>query len=63
METGAEEGMLAGVYDIAGVETDFLNPFYYAPGDDLRWLERNSAQYTREIRAETAGLNPRWPFP
>ena len=30
IETGAEEGVLAGVQDIAGVDTDFLNPFYYA---------------------------------
>jgi alkylation response protein AidB-like acyl-CoA dehydrogenase len=28
--TGAEEGVLAGVHDIAGVATDFLSPFYYA---------------------------------
>ena len=30
IETGAEEGVIAGVQDIAGVEADFLNPFYYA---------------------------------
>ena len=30
VETGAEEGVLAGVHDIAGIETDFLSPFYYA---------------------------------
>jgi len=30
VETGAEEGVLAGVHDVAGVETDFLSPFYYA---------------------------------
>ena len=30
IETGAEEGVVAGVQDIAGVEADFLNPFYYA---------------------------------
>jgi alkylation response protein AidB-like acyl-CoA dehydrogenase len=30
IETGAEEGVLAGVQDIAGVDTDFLSPFYYA---------------------------------
>ena len=30
VETGAEEGVIAGVHDIAGVETDFLSPFYYA---------------------------------
>jgi len=30
VETGAEEGIIEGVHDVAGVETDFLNPFYYA---------------------------------
>lgn len=30
VETGAEEGVVSGVHDIAGVETDFLSPFYYA---------------------------------
>ena len=30
VETGAEQGVVAGVHDVAGVETDFLNPFYYA---------------------------------
>ena len=30
VETGAEEGVLSGVHDIAGVETDFLTPFYYS---------------------------------
>jgi len=30
VETGAEDGIVDGVHDIAGVETDFLNPFYYA---------------------------------
>jgi alkylation response protein AidB-like acyl-CoA dehydrogenase len=30
IETGAEEGVIAGVQEIAGVEADFLNPFYYA---------------------------------
>jgi alkylation response protein AidB-like acyl-CoA dehydrogenase len=30
VETGAEEGVLEGVRDIAGVEVDFLSPFYYA---------------------------------
>jgi len=30
IEAGAEEGVIAGVRDIAGVETDFLNPFYYS---------------------------------
>jgi alkylation response protein AidB-like acyl-CoA dehydrogenase len=30
IETGAEEGVLAGVHDVAGVEADFLSPFYYA---------------------------------
>lgn len=30
VETGAEEGVIPGVHDIAGVETDFLSPYYYA---------------------------------
>jgi alkylation response protein AidB-like acyl-CoA dehydrogenase len=30
IETGAEEGVIPGVHDIAGVETDFLSPYYYA---------------------------------
>jgi alkylation response protein AidB-like acyl-CoA dehydrogenase len=30
VEAGAEQGVIAGVHDIAGVETDFLNPFYYS---------------------------------
>jgi len=30
VEAGAEEGVIPGVRDIAGVETDFLNPFYYS---------------------------------
>jgi alkylation response protein AidB-like acyl-CoA dehydrogenase len=30
IETGAEEGVLAGVRDVAGIEADFLSPFYYA---------------------------------
>jgi len=30
VETGAEDGIIEGARQIAGVETDFLNPFYYA---------------------------------
>ncbi|MGH8641798.1 MAG: acyl-CoA dehydrogenase family protein, partial [Burkholderiales bacterium] len=30
VEAGAEEGVIAGVHDVAGVEADFLNPFYYS---------------------------------
>ena len=30
VETGAEDGVLEGAHDIAGVEIDFLGPFYYA---------------------------------
>ena len=30
VEAGAEEGVIAGVQDVAGVEADFLNPFYYS---------------------------------
>ena len=30
IEAGAEEGVIAGVRDIGGAETDFLNPFYYS---------------------------------
>jgi alkylation response protein AidB-like acyl-CoA dehydrogenase len=33
VETGAEDGVIEGAHDIAGVEIDFLTPFYYArPG-------------------------------
>jgi alkylation response protein AidB-like acyl-CoA dehydrogenase len=30
VEIGAEEGVMTGVHEIGGVETDFLSPFYYA---------------------------------
>jgi len=30
VEAGDEQGVVAGVHDVAGVETDFLNPFYYS---------------------------------
>ena len=30
VEAGAEEGVMSGVREVAGVETDFLSPFYYA---------------------------------
>jgi alkylation response protein AidB-like acyl-CoA dehydrogenase len=30
VEAGAEQGIIAGVQDVAGVETDFLSPFYYS---------------------------------
>ena len=30
VETGAEDGIIEGAHDIAGVELDFLSPFYYA---------------------------------
>jgi len=30
VEIGAEEGVMTGVREIGGVETDFLSPFYYA---------------------------------
>jgi alkylation response protein AidB-like acyl-CoA dehydrogenase len=30
VETGAEDAVLEGAHDIAGVEIDFLGPFYYA---------------------------------
>ncbi|MGZ8154351.1 MAG: acyl-CoA dehydrogenase family protein [Burkholderiales bacterium] len=30
VETGAEDGAVEGAHDIAGVEIDFLSPFYYA---------------------------------
>ncbi|HEX2826442.1 MAG TPA: acyl-CoA dehydrogenase family protein [Burkholderiales bacterium] len=33
VETGAEDGVIEGAHDVAGVELDFLAPFYYArPG-------------------------------
>jgi alkylation response protein AidB-like acyl-CoA dehydrogenase len=30
LEAGAEQGVIAGVQEVCGVETDFLNSFYYA---------------------------------
>ncbi|HUP93544.1 MAG TPA: acyl-CoA dehydrogenase family protein [Burkholderiales bacterium] len=30
VETGAEDGVIEGAHDVAGVELDFLSPFYYA---------------------------------
>ncbi len=30
VEAGAEQGVIAGVHDVAGIEADFLNPFYYS---------------------------------
>jgi alkylation response protein AidB-like acyl-CoA dehydrogenase len=30
VEAGAEQGVVAGAHDVAGVEADFLNPFYYS---------------------------------
>ena len=30
VEAGAEQGVIAGVNDVAGVGTDFLNPYYYS---------------------------------
>jgi alkylation response protein AidB-like acyl-CoA dehydrogenase len=30
VEVGAEQGVIAGVHNVAGVEADFLNPFYYS---------------------------------
>jgi alkylation response protein AidB-like acyl-CoA dehydrogenase len=30
VEVGAEDGVIEGAHDIAGVEIDFLSPFYYA---------------------------------
>ena len=30
VEAGAEQGVIAGAQDVAGVETDFLSPFYYS---------------------------------
>jgi len=30
VEAGAEQGVVAGLQDVAGIETDFLNPFYYS---------------------------------
>ena len=30
VETGAEDGVIEGAHDVAGVELDFLAPFYYA---------------------------------
>jgi len=30
VEAGAEQGVIGGVNDVAGVEADFLNPYYYS---------------------------------
>src|SRR4029079_19706736 len=30
VEAGAEQGVIAGAQDVAGVETGFLGPFYYS---------------------------------
>ena len=30
LEIGEEQGVMPGVQEVAGVEADFLNPFYYA---------------------------------
>jgi alkylation response protein AidB-like acyl-CoA dehydrogenase len=49
VETGAEEGVLAGVRDIEGVETDFLSPFYYSrPGT----IYGGSSEIQRNILAK-----------
>ena len=49
VETGAEEGVVSGIHDIAGVATDFLSPFYYArPGT----IYGGSSEIQRNILAK-----------
>ena len=49
VETGAEAGVVSGIQDIAGVETDFLSPFYYArPGT----IYGGSSEIQRNILAK-----------
>ncbi len=50
LETGAEEGAIAGVHDIGGVEADFLSPFYYSlPAT----IYGGSSEIQRNILAKT----------
>ncbi len=60
IEIGAEDGVLEGVREVGGVETDFLSPFYYSrPGHHLRRLERDPEERDGEVRAQPAELKNR----
>lgn len=49
VETGAEDGVIEGAHDYAGVEIDFLTPFYYArPGT----IYGGSSEIQRNILAK-----------
>jgi alkylation response protein AidB-like acyl-CoA dehydrogenase len=49
VETGAEDGVIEGAHDFAGVEIDFLTPFYYArPGT----IYGGSSEIQRNILAK-----------
>ncbi len=49
VEAGAEEGVMEGVRDVAGVEIDFLSPFYYSrPGT----IYGGSSEIQRNILAK-----------
>jgi alkylation response protein AidB-like acyl-CoA dehydrogenase len=50
IEAGAEQGVVAGVHDVAGVEADFLNPFYYARPATIYG---GSSEIQRNILAKT----------
>jgi alkylation response protein AidB-like acyl-CoA dehydrogenase len=50
LEAGAEQGIVAGVHDVAGVEADFLNPFYYARPATIYG---GSSEIQRNILAKT----------
>jgi alkylation response protein AidB-like acyl-CoA dehydrogenase len=49
VETGGEDGVIEGMHDVAGVEIDFLAPFYYArPGT----IYGGSSEIQRNILAK-----------
>jgi len=57
LEIGAEDGVLAGVRDIDGVETDTLTSFYYArPGTIVGGYQRSAAQRSRALCVAVADL-------
>ena len=60
VETGAEDAVLEGAHDIAGVEIDFLGPFYYARPSTIYGgsseVQRNIISKVRAGVAELARL-------
>jgi len=50
IEAGAEQGVVAGVQDVAGVEADFLNPYYYSRPATIYG---GSSEVQRNILAKT----------